>query len=221
MLGTSLGSFFWLSLFYIYFKYAFKMNLDAVFFVVVLLLMYGMNVAIQKSKCSSTNSAVFTATFLPWCLMFGPLLACLHFFPEWKKPFSNTFGYLLARRAGGNKALTDVLRPDKPLHYVYEDPSLMLNQFTPSNFDEVYASLKDVLQDNEKKEVLRNIVRLKDLVSEWIWYLLGGSVAISSSYSILMKAECTESPDKYIQSHQIAMATEEEKVEPTVYTLTE
>jgi len=221
MLGTSLGSFFWLSLFYIYFKYAFKMNLDAVFFVVVLLLMYGMNVAIQKSKCSSTNSAVFTATFLPWCLMFGPLLACLHFFPEWKKPFSNTFGYLLARIAGGNKALTDVLLPDKPLHYVYEDPSLMLNQFTPSNFDEVYASLKDVLQDNEKKEVLRNIVRLKDLVSEWIWYLLGGSVAISSSYSILMKAECTESPDKYIQSHQIAMATEEEKVEPTVYTLTE
>jgi hypothetical protein len=97
----------------------------------------------------------------------------------------------------------------------------MLNQFTPSNFDEVYASLKDVLQDNEKKEVLRNIVRLKDLVSEWIWYLLGGSVAISSSYSILMKAECTESPDKYVQSHQIAMATEEEKTEPTVYTLTE
>jgi len=221
MLGTSLGSFFWLSLFYIYFKYAFKLKLDAVFFVVVLLLMYGMNVAIQKSKCSSTNSAVFTATFLPWCLMFGPLLACLHFFPEWKKPFSNTFGYLLARVAGGNKALTDVLIPEKPLHYVYEDPSLMLNQFTPTNFDEVYASLKDVLQDNEKKEVLRNIVRLKDLVSEWIWYLLGGSVAISSSYSILMKAECTESPDKYIQSHQIAMATEEEKVEPTVYTLTE
>lgn len=221
MLGTSLGSFFWLSLFYIYFKYAFKMNLDAVFFVVVLLLMYGMNVAIQKTKCSSTNSAVFTATFLPWCLMFGPLLACLHFFPEWKKPFSNTFGYLLARVAGGNKALTDVLLPDKPLHYVYEDPSLMLNQFTTTNFDEVYASLKDVLQDDEKKEVLRNIVRLKDLVSEWIWYLLGGSVAISSSYSILMKAECTDSPDKYIQSHQIAMATEEEKIEPTVYTLTE
>lgn len=221
MLGTSLGSFFWLSLFYIYFKYASKMNLDTVFFVVVLLLMYGMNVGIQKSKCSSTNSAVFTATFLPWCLMFGPLLVCLHFFPEWKKPFSNTFGYLLARVAGGNKALTDVLIPDKPLHYVYEDPSLMLNQFTTSNFDEVYASLKDVLQDSEKKEVLRNIVRLKDLVSEWIWYLLGGSVAISSSYSILMKSECTDSPDKYIQSHQIAMATEEEKIEPTVYTLTE
>ena len=200
MLGTSLGSFFWLSLFYIYLKYTFNANLDAVFFVVVLIFMYGMNVAIQKSKCSTTNSAVFTATFLPWCLMFGPLLACLHFFPEWKKPFSNTFGYLLARIAGGNKALTDVLIPDKPLHYVYEDPSLMLNQFTPSNFDEVYASLKDVLQDNEKKEVLRNIVRLKDLVSEWIWYLLGGSVAISSSYSILMKAECTDSPDKYLQS---------------------
>jgi len=221
MLGTSLVSFFWLSLGYIYFKYTFKMNLDALFFAAVLLLMYGMNVAIQKSKCSSTNSAVFRATFLPWCLMFAPLLACLHFFPEWKKPFSNTFGYLVARMANSTKALTDVLVPEKPLQYVYEDPSLMINQFTPSNFDEMYASLKEVLQDNDKKETFRNIVLLKDLVSEWIWYLLGGSVAISSSYTILMNAECTQSPDQYVQSHQIAMATEEEKVEPTVYTLTE
>jgi hypothetical protein len=221
MLGTSLGSFFWLSFAYIYFKYTFKMNLDAIFFIVVLIFMYGMNVAIQKSKCSSTNSAVFTATFLPWCFMFAPLLACLSFFPEWKKPFSNTFGYLVARMAGSTKALTDILIPDKPLHYVYEDPSLMINQFTPINFDEMYASLKDVLQDNEKKEVFRTIVRLKDLVSEWIWYLLGGSIAISSSYTILMNAECTQSPDQYVQSHQIAMATEEEPTESTVYTVTE
>ena len=85
----------------------------------------------------------------------------------------------------------------------------------------MYASLKEVLQDTEKKEVFRDIVRLKDLVSEWIWYLLGGSVAISSSYTILMNAECTQSPAQYIQSHQIAMATEEETPEPTVYTVTE
>ena len=221
MLGTSLGSFFWLSLFYIYFKYTFKMNLDAVFFVVVLLLMYGMNVSIQKSKCSSTNSAVFTATFLPWCLMFGPLILCINLFPEWKRPFSNTFGYVISKIAGGTKALTDILIPGKPLQYVYDDPSLMINQFTPKNFDEMYASLKEVLQDTDKKETFRNIVRLKDLVSEWIWYLLGGSVAISSSYTILMNAECSKTTDEYIQSHQIAMATEEETVEPTVYTLTE
>jgi hypothetical protein len=197
------------------------MNLDAVFFIVVLIFMYGMNVAIQKSKCSSTNSAVFTATFLPWCFMFAPLLVCLSFFPEWKKPFSNTFGYLVARIAGSTQALTDVLIHDKPLQYIYEDPSLMINQFTTVNFDEMYASLKEVLQENEKKEVLRTIVRLKDLVSEWIWYLLGGSVAISSSYTILMNAECTQSPDQYVQSHQIAMATEEETPAPTVYTVTE
>jgi hypothetical protein len=85
----------------------------------------------------------------------------------------------------------------------------------------VYASLKEVLQDTEKKEAFRDIVRLKDLVSEWIWYLLGGSVAISSSYSILMNADCSDSPDKYMQSHQIAMATEEDTPERTVYTLTE
>lgn len=221
MLGTSLGSFFWLSFFYIYFKYTFQMNLDSVFFVIVLIFMYGMNVAIQKSKCSSTNSAVFTATFLPWCLMFGPLLACLSFFPEWKKPFSNTFGYLIARMAGSTQLLKDILVPEKPLQYVYDDPSLLINQFTPTNFDTMYESLKEVLQDNEKKEAFRNIVRLKDLVSEWIWYLLGGSVAISSSYTILMNAQCTKSAAEYVQSHQIAMATEEERPEPTIYTFSE
>jgi hypothetical protein len=81
MLGTSLGIFFWLSLFYIYLKYTFKINLDALFFMAILIFMYGMNVAIQKTKCNSTNYAVFTATFLPWCLMFAPLLLCLHMFP--------------------------------------------------------------------------------------------------------------------------------------------
>jgi len=227
MLGASLGSFFWLSLAYIYFiKYTSKMNLDAVFFVAVLILMYGMNVMIQKTKCSSTNSAVFVATFLPWCLMFAPLLLCLSFFPEWKKPFSNTFGYVLARIAGSTQVLQDILVTDKPLQYIYDDPSLLINQFTPSTFDEMYVSLNIFKTDNTpdtetKKEAFRTIVRMKDVVSEWIWYLLGGSVAISSSYTILMNAECTKSPDEYIQSHQIAMATEEEVQNPTEYTFSE
>jgi hypothetical protein len=82
--------------------------------------------------------------------------------------------------AGGTKALTDLLIPEKPLQYVYDDPSLMINQFTTTNFDTMYASLKEVLQDSDKKEAFRDIVRLKDLVSEWIWYLLGGR-----SYSTL------------------------------------
>jgi hypothetical protein len=227
MLGTSLGSFFWLSLAYIYFiKYTRKMNVDALFFCAVLAFMYGMNVVIQKTKCSSTNSAVFTATFLPWCLMFAPLLVCLSFFPEWKKPFSNTFGYLLARIANSTQALKDILVTDKPLQYVYDDPSLLINQFTPSTFDEMYVSLNVFKMDNSpetatKKEAFRSIVRMKDAVSEWIWYLLGGSVAISSSYTILMNAECTKSPDEYVQSHQIAMATEEPVQDPTVYTFSE
>lgn len=218
-----IGSFFWISAIYFYCKYTMQLSDKSnwIFFAIILVFMYVANLAVIQSKCSSPMP-VFRATFLPWCLMFAPTLVALMMFPSWKTPFSNTFGYLVARIAGGNKTLLDLLVPDKPLQYVYEDPSLLLNQFTTVNFETMFQSMKEVMVDDTvKKEALLQVIRLKEIISEWIWFLLAGSVAISSSYTILMNAECTQSPAQYIQSHQIAMATEEETPEPTVYTVTE
>lgn len=223
MIGSSMGTFFWLSAIYFYLKYTMQFSNYAhiLFFIIILIFMYFINIAIIQSKCSSPMP-VFRATFLPWTFMFGTTLIALSFFPDWKKPFSNTFGYIVARIAGGTQALLDLLVPNQPLQYVYEDPSLLLNQFTTTNFESMFDSMKEVfVQDDVKKQALFQVIRLKELVSEWIWFLLSGSVAISSSYTILMNTECTKSAEDYVLQHNVAMAETEEAKEQTLYTVTD
>ena len=218
-----IGSFFWISAIYFYCKYTMKLSdtYNWLFFAIIVAFMYFANLAIIQSKCSSPMP-VFRATFLPWCLMFAPTLVALMMFPDWKKPFSNTFGYLVANIAGGKKALLELLVPDKPLQYVYEDPSLLLNQFTTTNFETMFQSMKEVLVDDAvKKEALLQVIRLKEIISEWIWFLLAGGVAISSSYTILMNTECTKSSEEYVLKHNISMAETEEKIAPKLYTVTD
>jgi hypothetical protein len=218
-----IGSFFWISAIYFYCKYTMQLSDKSnwIFFAIILVFMYVANLAVIQSKCSSPMP-VFRATFLPWCLMFAPTLVALMMFPSWKTPFSNTFGYLVARIAGGNKTLLDLLVPDKPLQYVYEDPSLLLNQFTTANFETMFQSMKEVMMDDAvKKEALFQVIRLKEIISEWIWFLLAGSVAISSSYTILMNTECTKSVDEYLLQQNSAKAEREEKPEPKLYTVTD
>jgi len=217
-----IGSFFWISAIYFYCKYTMKLSdsYNWLFFAIIVAFMYFANLATIQSKCSSPMP-VFRATFLPWFLMFAPTLAALMMFPSWKTPFSNTFGYLVARMARGNEALLDLLIPNQPLQYVYEDPSLLLNQFTTTNFETMFQSMKEVMVDDAvKKEALLQVIRLKEIISEWIWFLLAASVSISSSYTILMNTECTKSAEEYVLQHNISMAEKEEKVTPTLYTVT-
>ena len=218
-----MGTLFWLSAIYFYFKYTMKFSNYAhlLFFAIIVGFMYFINMAIIQTKCSSPMP-VFRATFLPWTFMFGSTLVALSLFPSWKTPFSNTFGYLVARIAGGNKALLDLLIPNKPLQFVYEDPSLLLNQFTTDNFEIMFQSMKEVLLDDAvKKEALLQVIRLKEIISEWIWFLLAGSVAVSSSYTILMNTECTKSAQDYVLQHNVAMAEREDAIEQKLYTITD
>jgi hypothetical protein len=226
MMSASFGSFFWLSAVYFYLKYSisFPEYFSAFFLMIVILFMYFINVSIMQDKCGSATGSVMQATLLPWLFMFGPMILALQFFPEWKKPFSNTLGFIVARMAGGSTALLALLKPDSEvkLHYVYNDPSLLLNQFTPTNFDMVLESFKaDMAYTDETKEAFRKVVQLKDIVSEWVWYLLTASVVISTSYTMMMNGECTKTVDDYVLSHQIAMADTTESAPPTLYTVTE
>lgn len=226
MSSASLGTFFWLSAVYFYMKYSMDLPVyaDALFLMVVIIFMYFINVSVMQSKCSSVNSTVFKATFLPWVFMFGSMVIALLIFPQWKNPFSNTFGYIIARLAGGTQSLLNLLRPgsETSLRYVYDNPSLLINQFTPLNFDVVLDGFKNELAiTEENKENFRKIVKLKDVVAEWIWYLLTASVVISTSYTMMMNAECTKSADEYVLSHNIAMAETQEDTPVSMYTITE
>jgi hypothetical protein len=226
MSSASLGTFFWLSAVYFYMKYSMDLPVyaEVLFLMVVIIFMYFINVSVMQSKCSSVNSTVFKATFLPWVFMFGSMVIALLIFPQWKNPFSNTFGYIIARLAGGTQSLLNLLRPgsETSLRYVYDNPSLLINQFTPLNFDVVLEGFKNELViTEENKENFRKIVKLKDVVAEWIWYLLTASVVISTSYTMMMNAECTKSADEYVLSHNIAMAETQEDTPVSMYTITE
>jgi hypothetical protein len=225
MMSLSFSSFFWISAVYFYLKYSASIPeyLGIFFLILVMLFMYFINMGIMQTKCGSSGT-VFQATLLPWLLMFAPMMLALQYFPQWKNPFSNTVGYMVARLAGGTQLLLSLLKPDSEvkLHYVYNDPSLLLNQFTTSNFDTVLASFREDMEyTEESKQAFFKIVRLKDLVSEWIWYLLTASVVISTSYTMLMNGECTKSVDDYVLSHQVAMADTTEPAPLPLYTVTE
>lgn len=225
MMSLSFSSFFWLSAVYFYLKYSASIpEYLGIFLILVVLFMYFINVGIMQTKCGSASGSVFQATLLPWLFMFGPMMLALQFFPEWKKPFSNTIGYMVARLAGGTQALLSLLKPgsEVKLHYVYNDPSLLLNQFTTSNFNTVLESFStDMEYTEEARQAFFKIVRLKDLISEWVWYLLTASVVISTSYTMLMNSECTKTVDDYVLSHQVAMADTTEPTPQPLYTITE
>ena len=95
MLSTSLGIFFWMSTIYIYAKYQMDLPvyMDGLFLIVVMMFMYGINVAIMQGTCGTYSTwTIVQATFVPWVAMFGSMLVSLVVFPSWKGPFSNTFG---------------------------------------------------------------------------------------------------------------------------------
>jgi len=230
MISASIGTFFWLSAIYFYIKYMSDLGatLDVLFLLVVIIFMYFINVNIMQTKCG-VNGSVGKATLLPWIFIFGSMMLSIFIFPEWKRPFSNTFGYFVARLAGGTSALLALLKPDTDveatLHYVYNDPSLLINTFTPLNFQETLTSIVKITNhpDETKINTFRKIVKLKDCVAEWIWYLLTASIVISTSYTMLMNTECTKTAEEYVLAHNIAMADSNQTTtqDPTVYTVTE
>lgn len=226
MMSASFATFFWLSAIFFYLKYSISLPdwADALFLIIVILFMYFINVSIMQTKCGSANGSVMQATLVPWICMFGSMMAALHFFPTWKTPFSNTIGYMVARIAGGTNALLALLKQgsEVKLHYIYTDPSLLLNQFTPTNFETVLASFnEDMEYTDQTKQAFFRIVQLKDTIAEWIWHLLTASVVISTSYTMMMRGECTKSVDEYVLSHQVAMADTKTSEPLPLYTVTE
>ena len=58
-------------------------------------------------KCLKPDYYLATKmTILPWVFIFGLLFICLSAFPAWKRPFSNSFGYLVVKILNINGILT-------------------------------------------------------------------------------------------------------------------
>ena len=189
--------------------------MTAAYVMVVLISQFYFNVALLSSICVGTSNLgmAVIATLLPWIVIFGSVYAALIIFPGWKQPFSNTFGYGIAKLMGVNSILFSLLKSEsvgdtqtkKILHNIYTNPALFINQITPESFDDFVKSSKFMFvpgaTSKPEMKQLRNIIRMKDLVSEFMWYVLSGILVTTVSYNTIVNTNCSNSVQEMKKRH--------------------
>lgn len=167
------------------------------------------NIANAKEKCGGTPQTLTAIyyTLIPFLFIFGTLMMVLMFFPGFNSPFSNTLGYLFCRLPfmGIKSTFMNILKTDsqnKLLKTVYEDPSIMINEITPSNFFVFLAKMGDaknsILSPDYKRFTsdLYDLVVVKNSIGQIVWYLLTGILVILNSHNYIMTMKCDRSADE-------------------------
>ena len=212
--STSIFAFFIITLIFTIIKYSIPDSMltlvNIIYIGTLLAIQITINSSLAKTICNnpqSTTSGVI-ATIFPMLFIFGLLQMLLTIFPGWLEPFSNTFGYAVAKIGGAESVVKDVLKTgttgdiSKAINNIYNDPSIFLNQFNnedKEDFDIKWTKSKDLfLADagigSQKYNSFRNMVKLKDLVSQFVWYMLAGILVTSRSYNYIINQPCTLTP---------------------------
>jgi hypothetical protein len=253
--STSLSWFFIITTVYFVFKYKNKTNSNSTpeqiintgkiyGGVYVLLLIVGefiINLNLTSAMCGNKqyDTALFI-TLIPWVFIFGLLNVMLTILPGWLVPFSNTFGYAVAKLSGVTTFFNNILKTkldslgtkeaNEALEHIYSDKSLLINEITQTNIDRFWDNMKSIFKadayTDANKATLLGFVQLKDVVSEYIWYMLTGALVTSVSYNYAVNKGCTQNV-KEIKNRQIAYKKELEEnaknnnVKPKIYSTTE
>lgn len=184
-----------------------------VYLLLIILGCYSINLALSESICGSYQySSAMIYTLFPWALIFGIMILMLQSFPGWLVPFSNTFGYFIAKTMGLTALMRKIFKPsansgeDKSLSYtlasIYNDPSILINEVSPDNFENFWKRMRQLMRPNvtaADKEALFDMVVFKYIVAEYIWYMLTGLLAASVSYNYVVGAQC-RIPDSEVSS---------------------
>ncbi len=216
--STSIFAFFIITLIFTIIKYSIPDTMltliNIIYIGTLLAVQITINSSLAKTICNnpqSTSSGV-VATIFPMLFIFGLLQLLLTIFPGWLEPFSNTFGYAIAKIGGAESVVREVLKGNasgsgdisKAISNIYNDPSIFLNQFN-YNDEEDFKTKWNKSQDlfipravaTTSTEYInfRNMVKLKDLVSQFVWYMLAGILVTSRSYNYIINQPCALSPD--------------------------
>jgi hypothetical protein len=160
--------------------------------------------------------------------------------PGWLTPFSNTIGYFLSSAIFGlTTAFRELLKPKnlvpptaaaeaaaapngdakdvaKALQQIYDDDSLLINQFTPDNVEETIRKFSSVglmytpteyakehsddpsaiAVYNKYVEAIKKAVWFKLFVSEFMWLLMAGILTISVTFNYIVNYGCKMTPDQ-------------------------
>ena len=213
--STSIFAFFIITLIFSIIKYSIPDEMltliNIIYIGTLLAVQITINSSLAKTICNNPQATAtgVVATIFPMLFIFGLLQMLLTIFPGWLEPFSNTFGYAVAKIGGAEKAVRDVLKAgtggevSKAINNIYNDPSIFLNQFNyedSDNFDIKWNKSKDLFLPDAsvgsvKYNDFKNMVKLKDLVSQFVWYMLAGILVTSRSYNYIINQPCSLSPD--------------------------
>lgn len=184
-----------------------------------------MNLNLTNKLCGVSQwSTTILVTFIPWTMIFGALGLILYKFPGWLKPFSNTFGYAIASMMGLDKVFDKILKSDIPednyLAQMYNDStnkSLLINEIPPSSdgFANFIKNLKSTgllnpdLTDLTDLSIieLKRLIRLKNVVAEFMWYSLTGILTTLVSYNYIINAECLLSAEDIDRSSEVLQSS--------------
>lgn len=231
--SSNLGLLWFLITSLLYFGYKYKnlsrsnVKISNTFFIIYILAVvigeYTINLKAANSICSSSNfTTALITTFVPWVFIFGLLNVILMIFPGWLIPFSNTFGYLIAKLMGLDKLVGEIFKPSdyyknvnkskdliplqEALGHIYSDKALLINEVTKENLNDFWKNMNPLMRDTAKsnedlKDKFYKLLGLKELVSEFIWYILTGALVTSISYNYITSRPCSISADEMKDLH--------------------
>tara|TARA_B100000902_G_scaffold36976_1_gene44212 strand:- start:1159 stop:1968 length:810 start_codon:yes stop_codon:yes gene_type:complete len=169
------------------------------------------NIELTKTMCGVEQyPTAFIVTVIPWVIIFGILIIMLIMFPGWLSPFSNTFGYGVAKLSGISKTMNKIFKAQvadqsglsgemknvqEALANIYKDKSLLINEITTENFETFWTKMSVLFRPNVKgdtalKNELFHHVLTKQITAEYIWYMLTGGLVTSASYNFLVNTRC-------------------------------
>jgi hypothetical protein len=213
------------------------------YIIVAVLMQIFFNISNAQAICNGSAQNLFSVlmyTFIPNFLILGSVIALTSAFPGWLSPFSNTFGYFFISCLGLSKTFNSLLAQksdrNKLLNDICEDQSLVINEMTPDNFSLFMESLAKKAKDgtsvlNAKyKDLpgyssLYKLVVIKNLIAEYIWYMLAGCLVISVSSHSIANIQCEYSTEEMkktvtdLQEQEEEMAAKEKANKPSLYTV--
>lgn len=205
--------------------------------VYILLLIIGqffINLSLTTALCGKAQwQTAMNVTCIPWFLIFGVLNLFLYLFPDWLSPFSNTFGYFIAKLMGLNDFMDSILKPQfdtnarldpatrvmaEALDHVYSDQGLLVNELRnpDTDVDSFFQKMRNLLDpkkvttanEADLKSKLKYFVNVKHAVAEYVWYLLSGALVTSVTYNYIVTLTCSRSVKDMTQRRQDYLVTE-------------
>lgn len=130
-------------------------------------------------------------------------------------------------RYGGAPRNENIKLASEAVQHIYSDPSLLINEVTPSTFGKFWNGMQPLFKSNagDHKNALYKLIELKDIVSEGVWYLLTGSLITSISYNYITTSKCDIDASEMQKRHdeyENTLKKEQENPETkTVYQITQ